>query len=190
MAVTLVNVWLTVKNSIWCWLWGLASAALFGVVFYQSSLMANMWLQVIFYLPMQVIGWLVWLRGGPQKNDDLPVSRLKLSGNLLWLAATVGLTVMLYAYLRIRVQYSQQPLMDAVTTAISVIAQILMTRKYQENWIYWTLVNCLYAFYLLPGQKLSFSTFCYLVLLVFAIKGWFDWERIWKQQKVQQAPSQ
>ena len=70
--VTLVNVWLTVRNSIWCWIWGLVSAILFAIVFYNSHLPANMWLSVGFYLPMQIIGWWVWLRGGPKQADDLP----------------------------------------------------------------------------------------------------------------------
>ncbi|EUJ37880.1 hypothetical protein BTHER_03254 [Brochothrix thermosphacta DSM 20171 = FSL F6-1036] len=38
---------------------------------------------------------------------------------------------------------SNQPYLDSITTAISVVAQILMTLRYKEQWLLWIVVNIL-----------------------------------------------
>ena len=68
----LVNVWLTVKNSIWNWIWGIVSVALFGYVFLHSRLYSNAGLQLLYFLPMQFYGWWMWARGGHMSRKREP----------------------------------------------------------------------------------------------------------------------
>ena len=81
---TLINVYLTAKNNIWCWPWGIVSVVLYGFVFYESHLYSSMGLQALYYLPMQFYGWWVWLRCGPKQDDDLPIAKLSFRGLLFW----------------------------------------------------------------------------------------------------------
>jgi len=179
---TLINVYLTARNNIWCWIWGIASVLLYGYVFYTRRLYSSAGLQILFYLPMQFYGWWVWLRWGPTHNDDLPVARLTLIARVCWIGANLPIAIglgFLMTYTGARLTYA-----DALVSAMSVTAQILLTFKYIENWWLWIAVNSIYAFYLLPKQELYASTGLYSVLLFMAIYGLAEWNRIMRKQPV------
>jgi nicotinamide mononucleotide transporter len=181
---TLVNVYLVLKNSIWNWLWGFIATALYAYVFWKSELYSNMWLQIAFYLPMQVIGWWMWLRGGPKKDDDLPITRLSNPARATWFLISLPVAAAWGGAAWWLAVQAHQPIpvlpvlcADAFTTGMSVIGQILLTRKHIENWAWWVVVNVIYAFYLLPAQKLWVSSGLYVILLVMAVLGWREWQK-------------
>jgi nicotinamide mononucleotide transporter len=182
---TLINVFLVMRGSLWNWPWGILAVVLYGKVFQDARLYANMWLQLAYYLPMQAIGWWFWLRGGPKKSDDLPVTRLSTRARLGWILVAVPLSAV-WGYLSWWLAASaHQPLAplpvrlaDAATTGLSVIGQVLLTQKKIENWAVWVLVNIAYAFYLLPVQNLWVSAGLYLILLGMAVQGWRSWVKM------------
>lgn len=183
---TLVNVYLVIKNNIWCWPWGVVSVVLYGYVFYASKLYSSAGLQVVYYLPMQFIGWWVWLRCGPNRDDDLPITALSPAARLAWFAVNLPLAAALgYVMSRFGAALSYW---DALVTAMSVTGQYLLTRKYVENWILWIVVDVIYAFYLLPAQKLYVSTGLYVLLLIMAILGLIEWLKIMRQQVASGVP--
>lgn len=177
---TLVNVYLTAKNNVWCWIWGILAVVLYGYVFYISHLYSSMGLQALYYLPMQFYGWWVWLRCGPRRDNDLPIIRLSRRGFIFWFGINIPLATLL-GYL-MTFTGAELSYADALVTAMSVIAQYLLTHKYIENWILWILVDVLYAFYLLPLQGLYVSAILYLILLLMAVWGLLEWRRILRAQ--------
>jgi nicotinamide mononucleotide transporter len=180
-AATLVSVYLIVKNNLWGWIWGVVSVTLYGYVFYASRLYSSVALQLLYYLPMQFVGWWHWRRGGPQRDNDLPVTTLSNRARVGWFVLALPLTALLgYAmsYTDAQMTYA-----DAFATAMSVIGQYLMTQKRLECWAFWILVNLLYTFYLLPAQRLYVTAGLYLLLLIMAVQGWIGWKRILRQQQ-------
>ncbi|MCU0627738.1 MAG: nicotinamide riboside transporter PnuC [Gemmatimonadaceae bacterium] len=172
---TLVNVWLTIRTSLWSWAWGALAVALYAIVFWESHLWSSMVLQVAYYLPMQAVGWWTWLRAGPSGDDDLPVTQLGTTARLAWGAIAVVLTVALG--LTMGRFGAAQTWSDAAITATSVVGQALMTRKVIEHWGCWVVVNLAYAAWLLPRQGLWLSAALYALLLVLAVRGWREWAR-------------
>ena len=61
----LASVYLTARNNIWNWWWGVANALLYGWVFFSSQLYSDALLQIAYFLPMQFYGWWVWKKAGP-----------------------------------------------------------------------------------------------------------------------------
>lgn len=173
---TLINVYLTAKNNIWCWICGIIAVGLYGYVFYESHLYSSMGLQGLYYLPMQFYGWWVWLRCGPRRDNDLPITRLSRRRAIFWFGINLPLAALL-GYL-MTFTGAQLNYLDALVTVMSIVAQYLLTYKYLENWILWILVDVLYAFYLLPTQGLYVSAVLYLILLLMAIWGFVAWLRI------------
>jgi nicotinamide mononucleotide transporter len=182
---TLVNVWLLVKNNIWTWAWGVASVVLYGIVFWRARLWSSAGLQVLYYLPMQAYGWWVWLRAGPTHHDDLPITRLTPRARIAWTVATLPLAWLLGWGMSFT--GAQQSMVDALVTAVSISGQYLQTHKKIEHWVCWTVVNALYAFWLLPRQQLWASSLIYLILLGMAVQGWRQWLRDEQAQAVSTA---
>ena len=172
---TLVNVWLLVRNNIWTWAWGVASVVLYGIVFWKARLWSSTGLQVLYYLPMQAYGWWTWMRAGPTRHDDLPITQLSRWARLAWIGATLPIAALLGWGMSFT--GAQQSMVDALVTAISVSGQYLQTHKKIEHWVCWMLVNALYAFWLLPRQQLWVSSVLYLILFFLSLAGWRDWRR-------------
>src|SRR2546423_10064432 len=73
---TVLCAWLTVKNRISNWPWGIVAVLLYGWVFWQAKLYAQTGLQILYFLPCCIYGWWAWAKFGPTQNDDLPIVSL------------------------------------------------------------------------------------------------------------------
>jgi nicotinamide mononucleotide transporter len=171
--ITAYSVWLTARENIWCWPTGIVSVVLYGWIFWQARLYANAWLQVL-YLILIIYGWYEWLHGG-KHHAALQVSRTPMAGWMvtivLGVAASAGLGWAMKHYTNAAMPYS-----DAGTTAFSVAAEAMTTRKWIENWIVWIVVDGVTT-WMLFVQRLYASTFLYASFLVLAVIGWIEWKK-------------
>jgi nicotinamide mononucleotide transporter len=79
-------------------------------------------------------------------------------------------------YFLVRSGSSSSPVMDAATTAYSVVGQILLNLKYVENWIIWVAVDVVYVV-IYVQQKLVLTAALYALFVVLCAKGFVDWRR-------------
>src|SRR5436189_4291499 len=133
VACGLANVYLTVRQNIWCWPVGVVMVSLYIYIFFGAKLYSDVALQ-IFFLVMQFYGWYEWTRGPVEHARSL--SAVKRLGARGWawtaggvVAGTAALGTGMHAYTN-----ASLPYLDASATALSVIAQFLMTKKYLDNW--------------------------------------------------------
>jgi len=173
VAFGIAGVWLTVRQNPWCWPLGMVNVSLFAVLFWRERLYADAGLQVV-YVGLCAYGWWAWLRGGPE-HGVLAVSRAPRRHFWILGAAAATLAVLLGTTLK-RATDADLPLWDAGTTAFSLAAQWMQTRKWLENWLVWILVDVVYVgMYLAKGLTLTASL--YAVFVVLAILGWREWSR-------------
>src|SRR5690606_24172675 len=72
------------------------------------------------------------------------------------------------------------PYIDGFCTAMSFVAQFLMTRKVLQNWVIWIIVDiCYIPLYIYKGFWLT--ALLYGAFTVIAIMGYLDWKRTWKK---------
>jgi nicotinamide mononucleotide transporter len=165
-------VWLTVKENLWLWPVSIANNAFFLVLFGQQRLFADAALQVV-YLVLEVVGWYWWLSGGVGRTR-LTVRR---TGWGEWAAlivlgvlSTVGMTILLGAI------GDAAPLLDGVTTVLSLIAQWLLTRKLLENWWIWMVADLIYVG-LYAYKHLLLTGVLYAVFFAMCVVGLRNWSR-------------
>jgi nicotinamide mononucleotide transporter len=170
----IATVALAARGHIANWPIGIVSSAVFLVVFLEAGLYADTLLQGL-YVVLGFYGWWAWLYDGP-KRTQLPVSfapnRLRL---LLALAAIAG-TLAFGAFLDATTD-STVPYPDAATTVLSLVAQLLLTRRHIDNWPVWIFgVNVPYiALYLYKGLALTAAL--QLVFIALSAMGWRRWLR-------------
>jgi nicotinamide mononucleotide transporter len=167
-------VWLAARNSIWNFPTALISCGLYVIVFWEARLYSDMALQGVF-IALAFYGWYQWLYGGPQ-SQELPVTRATARQwvwlNAVGLAYAVGVGYGLSRYTDAAIPY-----WDSSTTAISLVAQVLLTRKKLENWILWLVVDIAYIG-LYWHRDLYLTAGLYAVYLVLAAYGYFEWRRL------------
>ena len=68
------------------------------------------------------------------------------------------------------------PLLDALTTVLSVEAQYLMTRKVIEHWWVWMAADVIYI-WLYASRHLYLTSLLYVVFFAMCVVGLRDWLR-------------
>ena len=169
----IISVFLSTREHIGSWPTALVNTALYFVVLQRAQLYANAWLQVM-YFALSCYGWYAWKRGGAA-HAGLVVTRTPARTGAL-LVVLAACTTLLVHWILTRFTNSASPWLDAATTAVSLAAQWMMTRKLLENWGVWCAVNAVYVgMYLTQGLALSAAL--YAVYFGLAVSGHFSWKR-------------
>ncbi len=169
----IVAVWLTTREKAWCWPIGIVSVLLFVAVFYKARLYGAMGLQVV-YVGLSAYGWYAWTKGG-QGHAALRVSRARVVTLVVGGAAGIVGTAALALWLGRQTDESM-PLTDAATTAFSLVAQWMQTRKLIENWWLWLVVDLVYVVMNL-SQGLIWTAGLYALYCGLAVAGLVEWRR-------------
>lgn len=170
--LSVLTVWLNIRQLHWAWLFSIVSSLMYSVVFYQSALYGDMALQAVF-VAVSVQGWIWWLRGIEQRA--LPVTALTQRGQLAVFASWGVSFVAIAAALRIYTD-SDVPYSDAFLTAGSLVGQYLLAKKRIENWLIWIAVDVLYVgLYLYKGLQLT--AVLYGIFVLMAVQGWKRWKQ-------------
>lgn len=196
----LLSVYLLTRQNIWCWPTGLLSVATAAVVFYDSFLYSDMLLH-LYYIGMNVYGWIHWVRGGNDATQGLPVTTMSKTANAVWAVVTLIL-VMVWGWgmshldvialwmlenVNGSIGWAQAwaaggapipayPYGDAFTTVASLIAMWFMARKRLENWVYWFVIDvAAITIYILKDLYLFAGQ--YTIFLILCVMGYREWKR-------------
>jgi nicotinamide mononucleotide transporter len=168
-----VCVWLAAVSDPWTWPIGIANNLLYLVIFREAGLYADAGLQLV-YAAISVYGIVRW-RSGRGAGAVRPVARGGAAELGVTAAAAGAVALGLYLLLD-RATDSQVPAWDGVTTAMSLGAQWLMSRRVLENWWVWIAVDVVYVpLYLWKG--LNVTAGLYAVFLLLCVLGLVDWRR-------------
>ncbi|MGH9461891.1 MAG: nicotinamide riboside transporter PnuC [Vicinamibacteria bacterium] len=184
VALTLVAVYLTARQVIWCWPLGMVSVLLYAVVFYHARLYADMGLQGL-YFALAAYGWWAWLHGG-DGHAELEVS-LTTRRTWVMVIGAAALGGILLGQALARFTQASLPFMDSLLTTFSIAAQWMQTRKLLESWLVWLAVDVLYVGMFLY-KELYLTTCLYTVFLVLAAMGFAHWRRSMRGTRLQTAP--
>lgn len=171
------SVWWAVLNHPYNWAIGLLNETLFFIMFWQYGLYANAWLQV-FFAVISLYGWVYWLIGG-KKRTEAPITYAGVLGSSSLFPVVALLTIVLVKVLELTTG-NYVPL-DALTTAISIVATYLLAKRKVENWLFWFVADLIYIPYL-ASQGLYLTSALYVVFALLCVKGLYDWRTIEKGQ--------
>ena len=180
IALGLLYLWLEYRADIRLWIVGLIMPVVHGVLYYRSGLYADCSMQ-LYYVLAGLYGWLVWHRAGrSQKRASAPAAArisytpLRLAPALVavYAAAHAGIYWLLVAFTN-----STVPFWDSFTTALSIVAMWMLSRKYAEQWLVWLVVDLTtVGLYLYKG--IPFTAGLYLLYSALAVAGYLRWRRL------------
>jgi nicotinamide mononucleotide transporter len=174
----LANILLIIRRSVWNYPFALAMVALYAMIFAEAKLYSDAGLQVFFFA-INLYGWWSW-RANEASAGEIVVERLGRSGRMLWLAATATASLIWGTVMHITTD-AAYPWWDASIACWSVAAQILMTRRYIENWHGWIAVNLIsIPLYGIKGLWLTCGL--YAIFLAMAVWGLIEWRRTERQR--------
>jgi len=174
----LVYLWLEYKANIWVWIVGAIMPLVHGTLYLTKGIYADAAMQ-LYYVAAGIYGLVVWLRKSTtQGGGDMGIRHTPVG----WIAPLVlvyaALHVVLY-YLLSEFTDSTVPLFDSMSTALSIVAMWMLSRKLVEQWLVWLVVDMisvgLYFYKEIPLTALLYSLYC-----VLAIVGYMRWRKMSK----------
>jgi len=171
VGATLLAVYLTTRQVIWCWPLSMVSVALYAVVFYQARLYAEVGLQGL-YFGLAVYGWWAWRFGGEDRGElRVSATPARVRAGLVIVAALGGAAL---GQGLSRFTNASLPFLDSLLAAFSIAAQWMQTRKYLEAWLLWIAVDVFYVgMFLYKG--LYPTAGLYAAFLYLARMGYIEW---------------
>lgn len=184
---SLTCVWITRRQNVLCMPIGLLGVFATAAFFFEIDLVGQAWLNLAYYLPIQIIGWWMWIRYGVDRTDRPVTWMSNRERGRVALGVLAG-TVLLTVGFRALHGPSDTLLWDCSIVAASVAAQWLLTLKRIESWWLWLIpvdVSAI-ALYVVSGAYLFGAL--YVVYLVLASLGLRDWARASRAQRAGLTP--
>ncbi|WP_392567003.1 nicotinamide riboside transporter PnuC [Utexia brackfieldae] len=179
------------------YLFGLLNVSLFAIIFFQINLYASLLLQLFFFVA-NIYGWYAWTRlKSDSQEAELQIRWMPRKNVFGWLAVCIVAILLLTVYIdpvfgflaeivvtlfnalgfqlnMPLLEPDAYPFWDASMTVLSIVAQILMTRKYAENWILWIVIN-LISIVIFSLQGVYAMAIEYVILTFIAFNGVRFW---------------
>lgn len=156
------------------WPMGLIANTINIYLLYQSQLYSNCGLEAYFFCST-LYGWYFWLQQDETKPIDESIKTLQGSAWMYIITAISLITLLLYYGLSWT--DSTTPGLDSITTAISIVAQLLLARRYLENWYLWFVTDAIYVV-LYSSKGLPFHAVMMMIFLGLALDGARRWSRL------------
>jgi nicotinamide mononucleotide transporter len=171
-ALAVLMVVCSIKELHWSWPLAIASSVLYFFVFQDSQLYGEAVLQIVFAV-LALWGWWQWLRPSLLKSQGSDIQRM--SPRAGWQTAITALALWpLVAFFLQHLTDSDVPWWDGFVTALSLVGQYLLGRKYLENWLIWIVVNGV-SIGLFAYKGLWLTVLLYVIFLVMSGVGWRTW---------------
>lgn len=188
-------IWLAGREKNISYLFGIINVILFSFIFFYNQLYANLLLQ-LFFLIANIYGWYNWKiineknKKGFKKNLSIKLKIFliilsfvfikiisKYINSIFSFFASIIIFIINHfgyqIYLK-KIQPDLFPFLDSCILVFSVIAMLLMTKKYVENWLLWILTNFI-SINIFLIQKMYLMSLEYLLLMLLSLHNYLLW---------------
>lgn len=192
---------LTNRGKLSSFFWGFINVVTYGAFAAAYGYAGDTLLNLVIYLPAQVIGLYLWVGDMDKPGDTVTSYRLSWTNRVIMLAACAGFAVAFwfvippFAIALCGIYYFDGLLMprliDSMVCGISVVAQVLLLLQYEEQWLLWIAVDIL-AIIQWSGCNLPISANAlamYSLYLANALIGYYAWikRRMEKEKEAAEA---
>ena len=118
---------------------GTINVILYAYIAWKAKYYGDVMLNLAYYFPTNILGWVLWNKNINKETNAVYTKRMTIKQDVL-LAIISVVSVYGYAYI-LKMLGGNLPLVDSMSTVFSVIAQILMIKRFTEQWIIWIIVD-------------------------------------------------
>lgn len=131
----------------------------------------------IFYLVTMVWGIFVWKKNMEEHDDgsqNVKAKKFSVNQWILSIVGTVAATLAMGYWLDSI--GSAQAYTDAATNILAIFAQLLMVRRYREQWIWWLVIDVLCFKMWFVAENWSMVAM-YVAWIINCLYGWYNWTK-------------
>ncbi|OKP82898.1 nicotinamide mononucleotide transporter [Paenibacillus helianthi] len=129
---------LSAKGKLMSYVFGMYNTFGYAYLAYVNGLFGEVTLNLMFFVPMNVAGFYMWKKNF--QSGKLSMRQMELKGMFLALAVCIVGSLLLGFSLSF-ISGQNSPYIDAITTVLSIVATILMVRRFKEQWLVYIVLN-------------------------------------------------
>ena len=151
-------------------------------MFLILNLNLHLWVESaeqVYYLITMAIGVFVWKKNLNKKNDTIAPKKFTIPMLITTLVTLAVLSVCIY---NIDVALGgAAPLLDTMSLSIAIVANILCSFCYKEQWILWFILDVVQTImYFVIGQPIM--AIMYIAWTINCVYGWYNWNKVNKEK--------
>ena len=139
-------------------------------------------IEQIFYIVTMIWGMVAWARNMHTNEDGTQDVNTRKFGLAEWLFTIAGVVIGTWLFGRVLVAMgAAQPYTDAATNVMALFAQILMVKRYREQWVLWLLIDvfCIKMWWVAGNWSMVAM---YVAWTANCIYGWINWTKLNKNE--------
>ena len=161
------------KGKMSYYVWGFIQTIMFLIL----NLNLRLWVESaeqLYYLITMVIGVFIWKKNLNKKSETITPKKFTIPMLITTLVTLAVLSVCIY---KIDVALGgAAPLLDTLSLSIAIIANILCSFCYKEQWILWFVLDVVQTImYFVIGQPIM--AVMYIAWTINCIYGWYSWNK-------------
>lgn len=168
------------KGKISCYFFGLLGSSCYILLSLKNALWGNMLLYLCYYIPMQILGIFKWKQHLKKESKEIVKIKLNLKEQII--ISIIGLIGSIITILILHYLNDKSPIIDGITTFLSILGMYLTVRRAIEQWIVWMVVNGLSFIMWLDlvvfsGTKAYSTVLMWGVYFILAIYFYIEWKK-------------
>lgn len=161
------------KGKMSYYIWGFIQTGMFLIF----NLKLKLWVESaeqIYYLVTMFIGIFVWKKNINKDKEAIKAKQFNTTKFIITIIALIILSVGIY-FIDVKIG-GTAPLLDTLSLSIAIVANILCTFCYKEQWLLWFILDVIQTvLYFVIGQPLM--AVMYIAWTINTIYGWINWSK-------------
>lgn len=147
------------------------------VMFLIFNCKLHLWVETaeqIYYLVTMIIGVFIWKKNVNKTVETIKAKKLSKTKLIVTIIGLLALSVVIYL-VDVKIG-GTAPLLDTMSLSIAIIANLLCTFCYKEQWILWFVLDVVQTIlYFVIGQPIM--AVMYIAWTINTIYGWYNWNK-------------
>lgn len=167
------------KGKMSYYVWGFIQTIMFLVF----NLKLKLWVESAeqtYYLITMIVGVFIWKKNINGDTESIKAKKFNLPKFILTIVSLLVLSVIIY-FVDVKIG-GTAPLLDTLSLSIAIVANILCTFCYKEQWLLWFVLDVVQTIlYFVIGQPIM--AVMYIAWTINTVYGWYNWSNANKQKK-------
>ena len=178
---------LTGKGKRSSFVFGLVNTVMYAIVALKAKYYGEVMLNVLYYLPMNFVGFFAWTKHMNDDSGEVVKQRLPFKKSIFIYLLT-GIAIFAYGFV-LKKMGGNLPYIDSMSTVVSVVAQVLSIKRLVEQWVLWIIVDIvtviMWAVHFMQGGESISTLAMWSVFLINAVIMFVRWYREAKRNEKQ-----
>ena len=141
-------------------------------------------IEQVFYVVTMIWGMFAWAKNMNTNEDGTQDVKTRKFTALEWVLSIAATVIATWGFGVILSRIgAAQPYTDAATNVMAFFAQIMMVKRFREQWVWWLLIDLLCIKMWMVAGNWSMVAM-YIAWTINCIYGWCNWSKLNKKQTI------